>query len=119
MLNIFSVTFFCVLLWNEYRWYKMKKNWIKGKGKVVGFRREISSKNGNHEHPVVEWEYAGEVRRFTSEYQIRQYTIGQEVDILFTHDGIKGEIYSLANRWGVSVASILVCMLSIFIAMTP
>lgn len=115
MINIFSVTFFLVLLWNEYHWHKKKRYWRKGSGTVVRFS-DTTLGPGRTLKPVVQWMFDGEVKQFTSNYSVNNFAIGEAVDILFAPDGSKAELYNFATRWSVSIASVLFILFSIAIA---
>lgn len=115
MVNIFSITFFLVLILNEYHWYKKRKYWRKGCGTVVSFR-DTKLGPGSSFKPVVQWMFDGEVKQFTSNYSVNNFEIGETVDILFAPDGSKAELYNFATRWFVSIASVLFILFSIAIA---
>lgn len=116
MINLFPVIFLFILVLNEYHWYIRKKQWVRGKGKVIRFRDAACDPTKTSYKPVVEWEYHGETRQFTSAYSLGHFELGQEVTILFSPDGNAAEIYNFQNRSFVSVLAILVSLLSIVIA---
>ncbi|HTF97294.1 MAG TPA: DUF3592 domain-containing protein [Cellvibrio sp.] len=116
MINIITIIFLFVLVLNEYHWYTRKKYWIKGKGTVIRFRDTAYGPAKTSYKPVVEWQYNGEARQFTSAYSLGDFSLGQEVAIFFAPDGNAAEIYNFRNRSFVSILAILISLLSIAIA---
>jgi len=102
---------------HERLWWK-RRTWHRGRGVIVG-HKELKDSDGCTYPAVIEYRFADEPRTFVSQYSSgRIPTMGLEVAVRISPDGLEGERDTLFNRFFATIICGIVGLICFLLAAT-
>ena len=92
-------------IWHELRWRTRLKAWKKTTGMIVD---EIWEKDDECGKPVIEFDYDGETKRFTSEYGRENIKVSTQTDVIYHPLTGQAEELTWSNRWFFTLIPLLI-----------
>ena len=99
-------------VWHECRWRERLKGWKRTRGRIVD---EHWEKDAECAKPEIEFDYAGETRRFVSKYGRESIEVGAQTEIFYHPLTGEAEEFSQMNRWFFTIVPLVIFVAGIMV----